>query len=242
MNVQVLGGLKDLVFSANLVWTEGKKDLKVAVKLDDLTMFSFGEGNISGWLDREELEVSYSLDNGEAIQFEEAKQYGVDEFCLRLLVVPTSHTGASVNVAAHPSTKNGLKQRLGENANTLHTPHISLQVHEASPNGTKSGRAAHALFTRKELPKDEYGVGVLAWLDCSAEGEDDVILPDGDEVKEATLRLMRMSTAAALSTMAANLEVRMRTLLEGKARPLSNPPHVFPEFSPSADGAAQVRG
>ena len=231
-----------MVFSANLVWVDGKKDLKVTVKLDDLTMFAFGEGNISGWLDRDELDVSYSLDNGDAIQYEEAKQYGVEEFCLRLYVVPTSHAGASVNVAAHPSTKNGLKQRLGENANTLQTPHISLQVHEASPNGTKSGRAAHALFTRKELPKDDYGVGVLAWLDCSAEGEEDVILPDGDEVKEATLMLMRRSTAAALSTMAANLEVRMKALVEGKARPLSNPPHVFPEFAPSADGAAQVQG
>ena len=214
----------------------------MAVKLDDLTMFQFGEGNISGWIDREELEVTYSLDNGDAIPYEEAKQYGVQEFCLRLLVVPTAHTGASVNVAAHPLTKKGLKQRLGENANSALTPHISLQAHEAAPNGIKAGRAAHALFTRQELANDGYGMAVIPWLDCTAEGEEDVILPDGDEVKEATLRLMRKSTAAALSTTVASIEVRMRTLLEGKAGPLKNPPHVFPEFSPSVNGAPQAQG
>ena len=85
-------------------------------------------------------------------------------------------------------------------------------------------------------------MAVIPWLDCTAEGEEDVILPDGDEVKEATLRLMRKSTAAALSTTVASIEVRMRTLLEGKAGPLKNPPHVFPEFSPSVNGAPQAQG
>ena len=234
--------MKDLVFSANLVWVDGKKDLKVMVKLEDLSSFQFGEANFSNWIDRAELEVSYSLDNGDVITYDEAKQYGVAEFCLRLLVVPTSHTGASVNVAAHPSTKDGLKQRLGENANSSHTPHITLQVQEASPNGVKAGRAGHALFSRQELANDGYGVGVLPWLDCTAEGEDDVILPEADEVKEATIRFLRDSTAAALSTTVASMEVRVRALLDGKGAPLRNPPHVFPEFSPSEGSAGQTRG
>ena len=205
-------------------------------------MFTFGEGNISRWIDREDLEVTYSLDNGEEITYEEAKQYGVQEFCLRLLVVPSSRLGAAVNVAAHPSTKAALKQRLGENANCATTPHISLQVHEAASNGIKLGRAAYALFTRQELVKDGYGVGVIPWLDCTAEGEDEVILPDGDEVKEATMRFMRKSTSAALSTTVGSLEVRMRSLLEGRLAPLKNPPQVFPEFVPSVGGAAPVQG
>ena len=241
MIVQVIGGLKDLVFAANLVWPEGKKEIKVIVKLDDLSMFTFGESNISEWLDRGGLGGTYEV-NGDEVTFEEAKRYGVDEFCLRLLVVPSSHTGASVNVGAHPSTKDRLKQRLAENYNTGQTPHISLQVQEASPNGIKSGRAAHALFTRQELPNDGYGVGVLAWLDCTAEGEEDVILPEGDEVKEATIMMMRKSTVAALSTTVASLEVRMRSLVEGKAGPLRNPPHVFPEFTTSDNAAAIVQG
>lgn len=240
--MQVLGALKDLVFSANLVWPEGKKELKVAVKLEDLSSFQFGEANFSSWIDRSELDVTYSLDNGDVVTYEEAKQYGVAEFCLRLLVVPTSHTGASVNVAAHPSTKEGLRQRLGENANCASTPHITLQVQEASSNGVKAGRAGHALFSRQELPNDGYGIGVLPWLDCTAEGEDEVILPEGDDVKEATIRFLRESTAAALSTTVASLEVRVRALVEGKGAPIRNPPHVFPEFSPSEGGAGQAKG
>ena len=114
----MLGALKDVVFTANLLWPGGKKDLKLAVKLDDLSSFQFGEANISGWLDREDLDVTYLLDNGDSVTYQEAKQFGVEEFCLRLLIVPTSHTGAAVNVAAHPSTREGLKARLGENANS----------------------------------------------------------------------------------------------------------------------------
>ena len=49
---QVLGGLKDLTFAANLVWTDGKKDLKVGVKLEDMGMFNFGESNVSEWTGR----------------------------------------------------------------------------------------------------------------------------------------------------------------------------------------------
>ena len=36
-----------MTFAANLVWSEGKKDLKVGVKLDDMGMFGFGESNVS---------------------------------------------------------------------------------------------------------------------------------------------------------------------------------------------------
>ena len=239
----MIGALKDLVFAANLVWKDGSKDLKVSVKLDDLGMFPFDANcNISSWLDRGELDVTYSLDNGDPISHQEAKQYGVGEFCLRLLVVPTAYTGASVNVAAHPSTKQALKDKLGDKSNCLQTPHISLQVHEASTNGVRAGRAAHALFTRQELASDGYRVGCLAWLDCTAEGEDDVIIPGGDEIKEATLLFMRNSTAVALSTTVASIETRIRALVEGQAVQGKKLPHVFPVFSPSVDGSTQKRG
>ena len=151
-----MGSLKDLVFSANLLWVKGSREAKVSVKLEDLSMFTFSDGNITSWLDREELECSYSLDSGEgptAITFEEAKLNGVGEFCLRLLLIPTSHMGASVFVAAHPTTKQELKDRLGEHANSLQTPHITLQVKEVRPNGgANAGRAAHALFVRQCAP------------------------------------------------------------------------------------------
>ena len=104
----------------------------------------------------------------------------------------------------------------------------------------RAGRAAHALFTRQELASDGYRVGCLAWLDCTAEGEDDVIIPGGDEIKEATLLFMRNSTAVALSTTVASIETRIRALVEGQAVQGKKLPHVFPVFSPSVDGSDYV--
>ena len=34
----MLGGLKDVTFMANTMWKDGSKDLKVTIKMDDLTM------------------------------------------------------------------------------------------------------------------------------------------------------------------------------------------------------------
>ena len=63
-----------------------------------------------------------------AISFEEACVKGAGEMALRDLVCPTSHTGASVWIAAHPRTKADLKARLGNNGNSHVTPHITLKV------------------------------------------------------------------------------------------------------------------
>ena len=229
---------------ANTMWKDGNKDLKVTIKMDDLTMFAFADGNISEWVDREDLEVTYSMDDeaGSILSREEAAQLGADEFCLRLVVVPKTHRGCSINVGAHPATRGDLRQRLGENANTAQTPHFTLAIQEAAPNGGKStAKAALALFTRQELAEDGYGIAVIPWLDCSAEGEEDVVLPSGDEVKEATMLFMRKSTALVAATTIASLETRMRNLLAGKAAPAKNPPHVFPTFSPSTDGGVALQ-
>ena len=87
----VLGELKDLVFGANLLWAKGSKDLKVTVKMEDLGMFDFKDGNISEWLDKEELEVSYSSGDGQEMRYEEVvEKHGEVQFSLRLLVIPTS--------------------------------------------------------------------------------------------------------------------------------------------------------
>ena len=157
--------------------------------------------------------------------------------------MPKTHRGCSINVGAHPATRGDLRQRLGENANTAQTPHFTLAIQEAAPNGGKStAKAALALFTRQELAEDGYGIAVIPWLDCSAEGEEDVVLPSGDEVKEATMMFMRKSTALVAATTIASLETRMRNLLAGKAAPAKNPPHVFPTFSPSTDGGDSLPG
>ena len=240
----MLGALKNVTFAANTLWpAKGKEKVTVVVKMNDLGIFPFGaNNNISWWLDRSELEATYLLEDGSEITYPEAKEHGVGEFCLRLLVVPTAYSGASVNVCGHPSTKEEIAARLGEKSSCNQTPHITIQVQEVKPNGGRTGRAAHAMFTRRELATDGYGVGCLAWLDCSAEGEEEVILPGGDEVKEATLRFMRDSTSGALSTTVLSLETRMRALMAGKAAPCKNLQHVFPEFSQSENETSPARG
>ena len=77
----MIGALKDLVFAANLVWKDGSKDLKVSVKLDDLGIFPFDANcNISSWLDRVELDVTYSLDNGTQSRTKKLNSMGSGSF------------------------------------------------------------------------------------------------------------------------------------------------------------------
>ena len=66
-----------------------------------------------------------------------------------------------------------------------------MQVMEVKPHGVRAGRAAHAIFTQKELVGDGFGLGVIPWMDVTAEGLEDAVLPEAIGVKEATLRMLR---------------------------------------------------
>ena len=82
----LLGKLKDMVFSATTIWAGAEKEMKVTVRVDDLAMFTFSSSNssnLSAWLDRDEMDVTFSLvgQGGETqvIDFNEAKQRGAGE-------------------------------------------------------------------------------------------------------------------------------------------------------------------
>lgn len=114
---------------------------------------------------------------------------------------------------------------------------------EAAPHGIKAGRAVHALFTQRELASDGFGIAVLPWLDVTAEGLDDAMLPESEEVKEALLRMMRDSTRIAPATMANTIEARVRSLIAGNpgASRTQNPPHVFPCYKAAEPAAVPLR-
>ena len=89
----VLGELKDVSFGASTLWARGDKELRVAIKLEDLKVFHFkgGErerngGNLSEWLSREDLgagEVTFTKVDGTEVNFEEAAElHGVSEFSI----------------------------------------------------------------------------------------------------------------------------------------------------------------
>ena len=101
---------------------------------------------------------------------------------------------------------------------------------EASSHGVKAGRAGHAVFSHKELPKDGFGFAVVPWIDVTAEGVDGAMLPLSEDLKEATLRFMRSSTAMASTTTAGSLEQRVATLLAGRGAPPRHPKHIFPPY------------
>ena len=242
-NWSVLGELRDLSFGANLLWAKANKDLKVTVKMEDLSMFDFKDTNLSEWLDRKELEVQFSAADGEEVNYNEVvDKFGVMDFSLRLLILPTSHQGASVWVGASPYSKEELKTRLGNEATSHLAPHITLPTHEAMPHGVAtSGRAVHAVFSRQELASDGFGFGVIPWLECSAEGEG-ATMPSSDEYKEATLMFLRQSTANAMTTTPQSIEARMGAMVAGKPVMPKNPQHVFPEFTPSEEEAPSPKG
>ena len=234
----LLGALKDIAFAANYVWPGGEREVRVSIRAADLSMFTFAVGNLSNWLNREELDVTYTAPEGE-LSFEEAQERGVGEFCLRALVCPTSHLGASIWIGAHPSKREDLEGRLGADHNSSLTPHITLQLAEAEPHGLASGgRAAYAAFTRKEKEGEGFGMGVLPWLDVTAEGVEDAVTPDPEDVKEALLRFMRSSASSAVATTGAALEKRTRALEAGSLGAPRHLAHCFPGYQPPAATAA----
>jgi hypothetical protein len=249
----ILGGLKDLSFSANLVWPRAAKEMKVVVRLADLSMFTFAATpNLSDWLCRNELEVTFThtvTAPGEPaitsnISYEQAQQHGAGEFCLRCLITPKDHLGAGLWVAASPYSKATLQQRLGANFNSHLTPHITLTVNALTPypNASRAGRSAYALFSRQEQLGDGFGFGVLPWIDVTAEGEEDATCPDPDALKEALLVFMRASTTAATATTAGTMGARMAAVVAGQGVPPKNPAHVFPMFEVSTGGAEHRQG
>ena len=241
----VLGELKDVSFGASTLWARGDKELRVAIKLEDLKVFNFkgGErerngGNLSEWLSREDLgagEVTFTKVDGTEVNFEEATElHGVSEFSIRLLVVPTSHKGANIWVGACPYSRAELRTKLGNDGNSHMVPHITLPIKAAVPHGVNTAsRAEHAVLSRQELPNDGWGFGCIPWLDITADGEEGAMLPTSDELKEAALCQMRQSATSAATTTPTNVEARMVALVEGRpAAPLRNFAHVFPEFTP----------
>ena len=109
-----------------------------------------------------------------------------------------------------------------------------MQVTEVKPHGVRAGRAAHAIFTQKELVGDGFGLGVIPWMDVTAEGLEDAVLPESIEVKEATLRMLREATKIAPATLATTMENRVRAVETGNPVMAKNPEHVFPPFQPVA--------
>ncbi len=56
----IFGALRDVTFSAETLWKKADRSLKIWDKMSDVSTFTFpSSGNVSLWLDRRELDVSY---------------------------------------------------------------------------------------------------------------------------------------------------------------------------------------
>ena len=78
-----------------------------------------------------EVEFLFPGENGgelEVITFEEAKEKGAGEFCMRLLMCPKSATGGCLWISAHPATKGDIARRLGDGNDANLVPHTTLKV------------------------------------------------------------------------------------------------------------------
>jgi hypothetical protein len=246
-----LGRLEDLTFGADLVWEKAEKSVKVVVKVNDLKMFSFGCLNVSHWLDGAELDVKFfSTGGGKSaageISQEDAKMRGAGDFCLRLMIAPSSPVAAKLFVAALPFSKPDLARRMGGHAETVATPHITLQVkaeapYPRDPNAT-GGRWVDGMLSQLEVDGEEFGIAVVPWLDAAAEGLEDAELPTSDDLKENTLRFLRNSTVVTSACTAPRVETRVIELLAGKPPATKYPSGVFPKFTPSGDFNPGTRG
>ena len=238
----LLGSLKPIKFSANSVWPEAPKDLRVIIDMPDLTVFTFaGSTNLSYWLDREELEVSYThtVVEREAeqpivnkISYDQAVTMGVGEFAVRAMVVPKDVKGAGIWIGAVPHKKATIQARLGDNTNCHRTPHITLQLAEVNPSPLSKGRAVYAVMTQQEQAGEGFGFGVIPWLDATGEGVEDAIMPDSEDLRESLYRFMRLSATVACATTAGSMEARLTTLVGGQAPAPKKPEQIWPVFVP----------
>ena len=239
---ELLGQVKDLVFSANSLWPKASKDIQVNICIGELSVFDFpGCTNISVQLEEEELDITFSAPNLDdpneftPMRWEDARQLGAGNLTFRAIVVPKDHKGATITIGAIPFTNAELVARLGnDNSNSLLTPHIGLHLNERIPtNLATAGRSIYGAFSRQEQVGDGYRIGVIPWIDVTAEGEEDAILPESDDIKEALLRFMRLSTCSVMATTVAAMESRVRAVAAGNATKLKNPADSFLVFRPS---------
>jgi hypothetical protein len=226
------------------LFPKASKEMQVTVACPDgLGMFSFASGNVSDWLDKDDLEVSYSM-NGEPVSAEDAAMQGVTDFAIRAAVCPSSHLSATISIGMVPTNKAGLTAQLGNNTVSTTVPHIALHINEKAPNPGSKVRSpgGTALLSRAETASEGCGMGVLPYCDVTAKGVEDADCPDGNAFKEASLRFLRASTVKPKATTAANWPSRMVDVAAGTAKPGKNPPHVFPMYSPAAASGPAATG
>ena len=131
----VTGKVEPKAVKAEQIWKDATKDVFVDIKISDLTIFPFYNKcrNVSGWLDCEAS--SWSVFRSEnkkkvVIPVDRYQEMGIQKFCLRICVLPTSTSAAALTLAIVPLSKDELKKKVPEHYSKTYCPQIALTLGE----------------------------------------------------------------------------------------------------------------
>ena len=235
----VMGSVGAITFTADSLWKEAVKGIKVTLTLKDLSGFKFPcRGNASWWnKEGESYTVSYLQQREEdvdtvVITEGEARLQGVGDFSCRLCILPTSSRTARVWLGACPVSKEDLHTRMGEDkVNSHQVPVILLAL-----GAPRNSKFLEIPFNNME-EKEGYGIGIIPWLEVSADGMDDAKVPTTEDMRRMVFQLAEASRVKLTTTGPVSIQNRIQSFQDGKSAIPLLEAAVFP---PSAREQAQA--
>ena len=235
----VMGSVKDTVIQARKIWHQADKDVQVLIRMKDLTLFEFpASTNISGWLDRSDIDIRLIKKSDRSqIDWEAASDKGIGDLSARMIIVPGNPREASLWISVIPLSAEDLASKVGlGNINNPAIPHIVLSLEEAEENAANtfsSGRAVTATLIQQELPTAGLGMGTLAFIDCTSSDREDQGMPDPEKYKEACIKFYR-SVHTGAPTTAANFTAAIGKFVDKTASTMKKAPMVYPDYRATA--------
>jgi hypothetical protein len=237
-----LGALKTIQMPAQRIWIDANKQIQVVIRIPDMAIFEFpATSNMSAWVDRNDLDIRFVNKTDRCtLDWEEARTMGVEDVIARAIIVPGSHQEATVWVAVVPLGKEELADKVGgHDVNHHGIPHISLPLDEQevdAPNTFSAGKAVTATLIQQELPNQGFGMGTLAFIDCTTSDNPDQGNPDPGRYKEAVLGLYRAVSMGA-PTNVGHFASSLQKFIDKTAPTMKKAPVVFPEYTRPREAA-----
>ena len=188
----VMGKLpKDINLKLTQLNSEADDDLFICIKNVELSMFPFynKRRNVSGWIDSSELEFSVfrkAKSKKQQVQVDQFDELGMKGFSVRIGILPTSVTTASLTVALHPMSKDELKAKSTDYYFKNCCPQVAL------PIGDNNAKHLVVKLGIQEPNNTKIGMGILPVIeDVRTEGEVANIYPTSLEIRTAMHNFMR---------------------------------------------------
>ena len=107
----LLGSLdKNPRFMAHNLFTDADKDILITISSEDMKIFEFRDCNASLWIESSELSLEiFDKNEKRSLTQEEARERGIQDFCIRTVIQPETHATALMWIGMVPLSKEELR-------------------------------------------------------------------------------------------------------------------------------------